>query len=132
MKSQILKKKHKNWRICICKYEFIFFYFRFLKTKSKQKEILEERKKKGKKIDEKIEEEIKNRGDIVETSWKHHKELRFLEKSTGKGKYHSNNFKRYTSATNENVPDSLPDIDDPKFEILRINDNLLVFSTFIF
>jgi len=85
-----------------------------------QKEKIEERKKKGKKVPEDVEKEIEKRGEIVQLAWSHYEECKTTEKSTGKGQHKSSNFKGYTTA--EEAPDALPDVDDPQFEVLRQND----------
>jgi len=64
--------------------------------------------------------EIQKRGEIVELAWNHYDECVASEKSTGKGPHKSSNFKGYTSA--EEAPLTLPEVDDPQFEIRRQND----------
>jgi hypothetical protein len=85
-----------------------------------QKTEFEKRKEKGKKIKEGEEEQIKIRADVIDIAKKHCKECRSLEKFT---KNDADNFKGYTNS--EDAPASLPDIDDPQFQILIQNNNVI-------
>jgi len=66
---------------------------------------------------------LKLRADIVETAWNHIKECERLEKSG----YGNNQITFKGSFEDGEKPtiSELPDIDDPKFQLLRRNDKLL-------
>jgi len=89
-----------------------------------QLEKMEKQKLKAKnKVTQEVEDEIKNRGQIVELTFRHLEELKYLEKQGYKGGRASEIDSRLTDTNS--APAKLPDIDDPQFEILRNNDALI-------
>jgi len=86
-------------------------------------EELDQKKLKKKNVTKEQEEELKLRADIVETAWNHIKECERLEKSG----YGNNQITFKGSFEDGEKPtiSELPDIDDPKFQLLRRNDKLL-------
>jgi len=94
-----------------------------LDTLNKQeKEKIEKKKTKGKKVEEGADAEIEHRAEVIELCWKHIEECKHIERS-GFGMSTGGTL---DSKANEKIITELPDIEgDEGFQLLRKNDALI-------
>jgi len=87
-----------------------------------EKESLEKKKTKGKKVEEGADKELEHRGEIVELCWKHIEECKHVERSG----FGMSTGSTLDSKANEKIITELPDIEgDEGFALLRKNDALI-------